>query len=114
MCVSDIIDHQHQDWNRRLIKEMFLQVDIPCITSIPLLSDSLIWPYSKESIYIVRSCYHWLMERQNMDSPKRQKLWKLTIPPKFKLFFWRLLHSAIPCNVNLQKGGSDSSALHQV
>lgn len=81
--VCGIIDQEHRNWNRGLITKLFLPVDIPCITSIPLprqtLSDSLIWPYSKECLYIVRSGYHWLIERQNMTIATNywRLLWKI-------------------------------------
>lgn len=91
----------------------FIPDDVPYITSIPVsnqsISDTLIWPYSKDGVYSVRSGYHWLRETTEWDiivaSVQRIKwtrIWKLNIPPKMS-FFFRLLHNDVPCNVNLQK-----------
>lgn len=70
----------------------------------------MIWPYSKNCLYSVRSGYHWL--RQTTDAQTAttsatrvqwSRLWKLNIAPKVKIFFWRLLHNALPYNLNLQR-----------
>lgn len=114
--VSTLIDQEWRIWKQDLIDEIFLPIDIPLITGIPLtrrhIPDALIWPHTKNGAYSVRSGYHWLRERQLIDkatpstsSIKWHKLWKLCIPPKMKIFFWRLLHSALPYNMNLQRRG---------
>lgn len=112
--ISDLIDQQRRIWNIQLIKEIFVPGDIPYITSIPLshrsISDTLIWPYSKDGAYSVWSSHHWLRENNDRDITttsvhriKWTRIWKLNIPPKMKIFFWRLLHNVVTCNVNLQK-----------
>lgn len=111
--VSDIIHQDRGGWNEHLIAQLFLPVDIPRIWSIPSshqnIPDNLIWSFSKDCTYSVRSGYHWLRDRTDMDLAttsvgrmKWGKLWKTNIPPKFKIF-WRLLHNALPYNQNLQK-----------
>lgn len=113
MFVSDLIDQGNRVRNTRLIKEIFLPMDILYITVIPLsrrpISDCLMWPYSKDCVYTIRSRYHWLREIQDAhkvttsgDTIKWNRLWKLNIPPKIKILFWRLLHNVLSCNVNLQ------------
>lgn len=65
-------------------------------------------------MYSVKSGYHWLQVREEVErasssssgiSIRWGKLWNLKIPPKMKIFFWRLLNNALPHNTNLQHRG---------
>lgn len=68
-------------------------------------------------MYNVRSSYHWLREREEVGMTSTSairvnwsRLWKIKIPPKMKVFFWKLLHNALAYNLNLQRRGVQVSS----
>lgn len=60
--VSDLIDFDQRKWNRQLIWDNFIVVDIPHILGVPLCSrtinDTLMWPHTRDCNFTVRSGYH--------------------------------------------------------
>lgn len=114
--VSTLIDQERRVWKSDLITKLFLPLDIPHILSIPLsrrhIHDTLIWPYTKDATYSVCSGYYWLRDQKDINqatsstvSTQWKKLWKLVLPPKIKIFLWRLLHNALSYKLNLQRRG---------
>ena len=55
----------------------------------------------KESLQnqIPLSTYH------QLQNSLISKLWKLKIPPKLKIFWWKILHNGLPVADNLNKRG---------
>ncbi|KAF7831272.1 ribonuclease H [Senna tora] len=104
-----------QKWNSDKVHELFLPFEAKMIVSIPLswrnIDDRLLWPFEKHDCYSVRSAYHFLMDQRSLESSSSQydsrwrKLWDLTLPPKVKVFFWRLCHGAIASNLNIFRRG---------
>jgi hypothetical protein len=37
------------------------------------------------------------------DDPHLQKLWKCKVPPKVRVFWWRVSHDFMPCQANLHR-----------
>ena len=84
------------------------------ICSIPLAksqtSDSLMWHYSNNGFYTVKSCYRMLTGSLHETESRLyvsswKKLWKLFLPPKIISFLWRLCNSCILVSVRqLDKG----------
>lgn len=90
-------------------------MDADVIRQIPLChtnqSDSWGWHYEKNGEFSVRSCYRllvqtksrreaWLRgETENSNAEKQAtnwlKLWKVRVPPKLRLFAWRLVRSSL-------------------
>ena len=65
------------------------------------LKDSMLWYHTKPRIYTTKSAYHLIQQgRQSSQanmasssgSPNWKWLWKIMIPPKVKIFTWRLLY----------------------
>ena len=116
--VSDPLLDAGRGWDSELVHYIFENNDYRAICSIPLsksqTSDSLMWHYSNNGLYTVKSCYkmltgslHETESRLYVSSWK--KLWKLFIPPKIISFLWRLCNSCIPISVRLLDKGMNLS-----
>ncbi|EPS63383.1 hypothetical protein M569_11401 [Genlisea aurea] len=109
--VSDLISPDTCDWNRSYIQQVFLPADAATILSIPLGSsghhDRMIWHYSREGTYTVKSGY---LHARSIESNRNpgpahsnpeisafwKHLWKVALPPKIILFGWRLCKGILP------------------
>ncbi|KAK0606918.1 hypothetical protein LWI29_006286 [Acer saccharum] len=111
--VSDLIDAERHCWDIQKLDSIFLPIDKEVILSIPISvrggDDCLSWHYDKNGIFTVKSGY-WLalnLSIKNQPSPSSisQKWWKglwhLDIPPKIKMFIWRVCSNALPNLYNL-------------
>ena len=120
-------------WNLPLLHSLFRHEDAQRIMrlrpSITGAEDRLYWRYSKTGSYTVKSGYH--LQRQidfeQENSPTTtphnqlslvsssshtqtrnqllQKLWRCNIPPKIKIFWWKVLHNGLPVADNLKRRG---------
>jgi hypothetical protein len=99
-----------------LLAEHFIPMDIEAICSISLntqhLEDLWAWHYEKSGVLSARSVYRllvdmkkrkedWLDERSAGSNTARygklwKKLWKVQIPPKLRMFLWRLALYSMP------------------
>ncbi|EPS58663.1 hypothetical protein M569_16150, partial [Genlisea aurea] len=111
MRVSDLIIPRRGCWNKSKVREVFAPIDAEAILSIPLAKteseDKLIWNYSLDGIYSVKSGYH-LQKSLTLQAPSSassshamthdlwKSLWKLPLPPKIVLFGWRLAKNILP------------------
>jgi hypothetical protein len=79
-------------------------------------ADVLGWAHEKNGVFSVRSCYRMLKQTQsvrkahavNAASSSNEecwwsKLWKLNIPPKIRIFCWRVLHNYLPSKQELKR-----------
>lgn len=104
MLVIDLILEDGNMWNTSLIKDMFVPEDGKLILSIPLghltNEDKLIWHFSKNGLFSVRSAYHLTLRLEELLIPASSSsstqtlnswkwLWNLKLPSKIKIFVWR-------------------------
>ncbi|KAF4401820.1 hypothetical protein G4B88_013107 [Cannabis sativa] len=101
------------------IDKHFHKDDIPWIQGIPIdlyMEDTLFWPFTPNGQYIVKSGYR--VGREMNLNPTRcsnmtdiQKWWKmiwsLHLPPRMKLFGWRVCHNWLPAKMNLKHRGME-------
>jgi len=101
--VSDILNDIGQ-WNEELIRAVFFPVDANAILRIPLRpqeEDSRAWEPEKHGEFSVKSTY-WKLAEPDMQEfggsgdNSWKILWKLKVPPKIKVFWWRVLNEFIP------------------
>ena len=94
-----------QCWYYDLLKALFNEQDIKNICKVLLPSrigeDKLAWHFSKDGKYDVKSGYRVAFELNNVYTLNRRsdgwhKIWKILIPPKVKVFTWRLYRDIIP------------------
>ena len=89
-------------------------MNIPLNHSLP--EDQIIWVGNKKGEFNVKSAYYIAIrvletmeegESSSGDarSPLWKKLWHLNIPPKVRIFAWKMCMNALPTFVNLQRRG---------
>lgn len=88
--------------------EKILQVPLP----LQPTQDRLMWPFSKDGKYTVRSGHHSLQPTQNEVSsstnavdPIWATLWKAKMHPRCKELIWRAIQEAIPVKTSLKTRG---------
>ena len=105
--VSELMTASGQ-WNEDLIREIFFPVDAKAILQLPIRprdGDVWAWEPKRHGIYSVRSAYKLLDKRRRQgeeDQPNTSSdgvwrmIWKLEVPPKVRVFWWRVLHEFLP------------------
>ncbi|KAL0434847.1 UNVERIFIED_CONTAM: hypothetical protein Sradi_0192600 [Sesamum radiatum] len=114
--VSELLNLTGDDWDVEKVHGLFWPMDSEMILSIPLsrvgAPDLVIWHYSHNGIFSVRSAYHLacsLEDRPCSSSVHTSKqswwrrVWQATIPNKVKVFVWRACTNAIPTGENLSR-----------
>ena len=114
--VNELILHNVGDWNRGLVRSIFIKFDADAILSIPVctipVDDFWAWSHDSKGIFTVRSAYRmlvttkiwreaWLEGRGDSSSNAREReawgrLWQLKVPSKIRVFLWRLARHSIP------------------
>lgn len=106
----------NRKWNERLVRSVCLPYVTQKIPSVPLAnsnnSNSRFWKFDQKGIYSVRGGYR--VGIGMYEPPANQSslskvhnwwrcLWSLDIPPKIRVFWWRIFHDIIPTGANLAK-----------
>ncbi|KAL5784031.1 hypothetical protein ACOSQ2_006423 [Xanthoceras sorbifolium] len=111
--VASLISPSSHSWDLAKFDQVFVAADRDSILEIPLslgdCADSLIWHFDKTGEYSVKSGYRVAAQEKlslsgsssSPDSKWWLALWNLNIPPKIKIFIWRVCHNAIPSLCNL-------------
>ncbi|KAL5767157.1 hypothetical protein ACOSQ2_013940 [Xanthoceras sorbifolium] len=106
--VASLISPSSHSWDLAKLDQVFVAADRDSILEIPLslgdCADSLIWHFDKTGEYSVKSGYRVAAQEKlslsgsssSPDSKWWLALWNLNIPPKIKIFIWRVCHNAIP------------------
>nr|DAD25053.1 TPA_asm: hypothetical protein HUJ06_026517 [Nelumbo nucifera] len=114
IVVSDLWIPGHKEWDVEMIHELFGPRDASAILNIPLSyssqEDQLIWHFSPNGVYSVKSGYRVARDlnttiSQAVISGGWDKLWKLSIPPKVKSFVWRVCRECLPYKDQLARCG---------
>jgi ribonuclease HI len=91
-----------------LIRQVFIPIDAEAILRIPLRTQEMdwwAWELEKHGEFSVKSAYRKLVamhEQNTLTAPggsgddSWDKVWKLDVPPKVKVFYWRVLHEFLP------------------
>lgn len=105
-------------WNEELIRNSFLFGDAEAILRIRpgvrMLENTLAWNFKKHGLYSVRSAYRHLKDISRQDEANNNettsgdagvwnKLWKLKIPPKIRIFWWRAVNNFLPSKKELKR-----------
>jgi len=114
MLVGELIDKNNGLWKERGVKEMFLPCNAEIICSLPLC---LSWPegklirhFSANGEFSVRSAYQVARSRLNGQRASSsgstgksfwRLIWRLDVPPRIKLFGWKVGTQALATKMNL-------------
>lgn len=99
--VRDLMSENGKEWNIAVIESHFVERDQRCILAIPLssrgLQDTLLWAYSKDGTYSVKTAYM-LGKWGNIDDFHKAwgLLWSLEVSPKVRHFLWRVTTNSLP------------------
>ncbi|KAL2903139.1 hypothetical protein RDABS01_000958 [Bienertia sinuspersici] len=107
-------------WKESLIRDIFSSEEAAGILQIPIsryeTSDDWVWHYSKNGGFTMRSAYFVELEGEkgagtsSTSTPNKgawKTLWKAMVPPKVKMFGWRVLHGGVPVREKLKLRGMD-------
>lgn len=100
-------------WDEAAVYRSFMAIDAAKVLKIKpssrLENDVLAWAWEKNGNYSVRSAYKLLIQDQmaiamaasgetsaSGESSFWGTLWKLDVPPKIRVFWWRVLHNSLP------------------
>jgi len=117
--VAELINDTTREWKEVEVQHLFEYRIANEILSIPLSpnpeEDTLVWQGNKLGKYTVKSGYNKICAYNTTTDQHRAstsfqppqslwtKIWKLSIPPKMRIFIWSACHNAIPTRENLYK-----------
>lgn len=114
--VADLIDKERGSWKESLVREVLSPIDAELVLDIPLCdlwpSDRIIWHFSNSGDFTVKSAYFLARWMANGDLPCPssdsirvvwKRLWNLNIPPRMKLFVWKVGTNALATKCNLAR-----------
>lgn len=114
--VSSLIDEHTRTWNYELVYSLFQTQEAKAITRLPLsrfgAADKRVWHWTRNGMFTVKSAYYVALEvlqdknrcasgRGETSGTSRtpwNKLWKLDIPNKVKIFLWKACKAILPTN----------------
>lgn len=92
-----------------MVRTSFIGIDADAILRNPIRGrgeDLWAWEPEKHGIYSVKSAYKLLDTRRQQledvavvvtsDDVTWRRIWKLDVPPKVKVFWWRMIHEFLP------------------
>ena len=114
--VSQLIRDGSKEWNEKILEKFFHKNDIDEILKIKIQrghnEDEVAWHYEKTGCFSVKSAYRlgmdWKENRTTATSSSNtngermvwKKLWALQLPPKVKVFAWKLAHNSLATQSN--------------
>jgi len=114
MLVVELIDKDNGRWKAREVRETFLPCDAEIICSLPLCptwpNDKLIWHFSANGEFSVKSAYQVARARVQAQTATSSDatgksfwrlIWKLDVPPRIKVFAWKVGAQALATKMNL-------------
>ncbi|CDY17870.1 BnaC04g03490D [Brassica napus] len=107
LTVKDLILPNGSDWNRALIKQILPHEEATILSIKPRKSgapDKMVWLGTSSGVYTTKSGYLKAMEDGNVQTQTptaigidwNNNVWKLQVPPKIKLFLWKIFQGALP------------------
>lgn len=118
--VCDLFVPGTRVWDEGAVRRSFMALEAAEVMKIKLSTrlqeDVLAWAFENHGIYSVRSAYRLLKEDQTAaamatagetmasgDDRSWRQVWKLNVPLKVRVFWWRVLHISLPSKVELKR-----------
>lgn len=126
--VSELLTVDGRSWDGDALNQNLLPLDVEAVKLIPLgraQHDFWGWSGERHGFYTVRSAYRLLSmaeaERRAYangrsshsaaaNDLKWKKLWKQHVPPKVRVFWWRVVNDFMPSRANLHRKHIDPIA----
>ncbi|XP_019163512.1 PREDICTED: uncharacterized protein LOC109159858 [Ipomoea nil] len=105
--VMGLIDQQTGTWDNDILTDLFQPEDVGRIMRIPVsldYNDTWYWHGDPKGMYSVKSGYRRIVgdyESQGGEFMNWLSLWRLKIPPKWRMFLWRAICDILPTTTNL-------------
>ncbi|XP_019158289.1 PREDICTED: uncharacterized protein LOC109155002 [Ipomoea nil] len=105
--VAGLIDQQTGSWDPSILTDLFQPSEVANIMKIPIspdYDDTWYWHGDPRGVYYVKSGYRLIVgnyQENNGTFTKWLPLWKLKIPPKWRIFLWRAICDILPTITNL-------------
>lgn len=115
--VEELIDVERGNWKVEVIKNTLDAEEAELVCGIPFSlsrqKDRLIWRYTKNGQFNVKSAYHVDMSIRRrekgeascclVDSESWKAIWSMNNPGGVKTFIWKAINDCLPTRVNLTK-----------
>jgi hypothetical protein len=117
--VDDLFQGDTRSWDADLVRQSFINLDakdIPKIQPSQTMDEDVVaWAHERSGIFSVRSAYRLLKEEQSRrareegsaTSSDTGRWWKvlqsLKVPPKVRIFWWRVIQNLLPSNAELTR-----------
>jgi hypothetical protein len=122
--VSDLIDPSTKTWKEELVREIFYPPDAETVLQLKIPSvdgeDILAWHPERSGLFTVRSAYRLALELKMKDNTSSMSdkpagdrdlwnmVWKANVPPKVRVFGWKLATNtlgvqALRCSRNMDQ-----------
>ena len=124
--MSLLIDEELKQWKSDFVLSSFPFEIAEAILQIPLsfshTEDKIVWHHETNGLYTVKSGYRFLCQQEGGledDLPEHVEEdrlalrlnWKADVPPKVRIFGWRLFHGILPVMDTLRSRGMDIATL---
>ncbi|XP_019175849.1 PREDICTED: uncharacterized protein LOC109171175 [Ipomoea nil] len=99
LVVSDFLDSNTGHWNHNYVHHLFNARDAGLILQLPVSpdhDDMWFWHGDIRGNYSVKDGYKRLCTLNTQPSTVWNNVWKLQVPPKWKVFLWRALLNILP------------------
>ena len=109
--VEELIDHVNNSWDLAALAANFVAPDVHAIAKTPIGNwgeDCWAWEVERNGNFSVRSAYKILStSMRHSYEPSSSgaagnalwnKLWKISVPPRVRDFWWRVIRGFVPCN----------------
>jgi hypothetical protein len=105
--VSQLIHDDSKEWNEEILERFFHRNDTDEILKIKLPrghnEDTIAWHYEKTGCFWSEVLTGWVWIGKTASSSSNtngermvwKKLWALQLPPKVKVFAWKLAHNGL-------------------
>jgi hypothetical protein len=111
--VCDLFLPDSRQWDEDLVRASLSAFDADAILRMKpgsrLDEDIEAWAFEKNGVFSVRSCYRMLKhendQKEDFDRNETSStgdnnwwkcVWKLKVPPKIRIFWWRVLNNFLP------------------
>ncbi|XP_019177676.1 PREDICTED: uncharacterized protein LOC109172888 [Ipomoea nil] len=104
LMVTDLINSDQGIWNQDLISQIFIPRDAELILRTPVcveFNDDWFWMGDIRGAYSVKNGYRRLGKINTPCDAVWNNIWKLQVPPKWRIFLWRAISNALPTITNL-------------